>query len=142
MAASKSDACAGSDSFISAVNASAASASSVGSSQKCGSVSPPSPDPSGVAQRDGLRSVDHVVGAVVAHGVVDGRLQPLLVEDDRRTGDSGRLARGELDVVWLDPRCGQVGDLRVVPDDPLGDVLQRVEGGHDPAVAPVGARRP
>ena len=83
-----------------------------------------------VVQVDHVGGIHHVVGAVVADRLVDGRLQALLVEHDARGRDLRRLARRQLHVVGLDPGCGQVGDLRVVAHDAFGDVLQRIEGRH------------
>ena len=55
---------------------------------------------------------------------------------DRPPGRPGRPRRSrpivELEVVRLAAGSGQVGDGRLGPADPLGDVRQRVERGRDP----------
>ena len=124
----KSAAWSGLASAMVSVKASAAWPSRVGSSQKCGSA--PCPPPSPPAQVDSIGGVDHVLRAVVADHLVDCGLQPLLVEDDAGRRDLRGLARRQLHVVRLDAGLGQVGDLCVVAHDPLGDVLQGVEGRH------------
>ena len=126
MLALKSAAWSGSASAIVSVKAAAAWPSRVGSSQKCGS----KPSLLALLEVDDIGGVDHVVGTVVADHLVDRGLQPLLVEDDAGRRDLRGLARRQLHVVRLDAGLGQVGDLRVVAHDPLGDVLQGVEGRH------------
>ena len=109
-----------------------------GSCQKCGSRSPWS-WPScrvlvlGVLSRStDVGRVEHLALGVLVDGVVDRRLEAVLVDHQvgvaRRRRSPGRSARGRA------ARCpGWVRfvDLGVVAGDPLGDVLQRVERGRD-----------
>ena len=86
-----------------------------------------------VAAEQGERGghVDRVVGSLLGDGLVDGGLEALDVEDEVGLRDVGDLRGAQLQIVRLDARRGQGGDVGVGPADLLGGVLEWVEGGDD-----------
>ena len=96
-----------------------------GSCQKCGSFSPASSVES--FEVDHVRHVEHVALGDLADRVVDGRLEAVLEQHQVGVRDLGGRLDVELQVVRLVPRLGQVGDVHVVPADPLRHERQRVE---------------
>ena len=82
-------------------------------------------------QRDDGRGIDHFGVFALCHGLVDCRLEALLIDHQIRRRQARDLSRGEFQVVRLGPWLGQAGDRGVVTGDTLGDELQRVERGHD-----------
>ncbi len=93
-----------------------------------------------------LRVVGRVVGggAGVGDGVIDGGLEARQVEDQIGIAEASHVLRGELEVVRLGARGGQVADGDGVAADPFGHPLQGIEGcdhldaGRAPARASLG----
>ncbi len=100
-----------------------------GSSHTCGSVAPSSSE-CGLALLVRVRlageqgqaggDVDGPVGGLLRHGLVDGGLEALDVEDEVGGGDLGDLGGGELEVVRLDAGRGEGRDGHGVAADLRG----------------------
>jgi len=71
--------------------------------------------------------IEGVVGGLGLDRGVDGGLEPVEVDDERRVVHPGDLPGRQLEVVRLSPRLRQRGDAHSIPADPRGDEGERVE---------------
>ena len=76
-------------------------------------------------------NVNDGLGGLLLDGLVNRALEAREVDDSVRGGQRVNHLGGELEVVRLGAVRGQRGDGDVLAADLLGQVLQRVEGGHD-----------
>ena len=93
----------------------------------------------GLNQLGGGGDVDDGLGGVLLDGLVDRALEAGQVDNCVRVGQRVDHLGGELKVVGLGARRRQRGDGDVLAADLFGQVLQRVEGGHDGQGAVLGS---
>ena len=75
--------------------------------------------------------VEHLAGGALVDGVVHGRLEAAFVDHQVGLRDLGGLLDAEPEVVRFSAGLREVHDLGMVAGNPVGDVLQGVEGrGH------------
>ena len=85
----------------------------------------------GVNQINTAGDVDNGLGGVQLNGLVDGRLEALEVNDSSCLGELLNLLIRQFEVVRLCSWRSQGFDVNQVAADLLGEVLERVEAGHD-----------
>ena len=87
--------------------------------------------PFGVNQINAAGDIDDGLGGVQLNGLVNGRLEALEVNDGSSLRELLNFLVRQLEVVRLCSRRSEGFDVNQIAADFLGEVLERVEAGHD-----------
>jgi hypothetical protein len=82
-------------------------------------------------QRHHCGGIQNVRILALGNGLVDGRLEPPLIDNEICSGDGGYLPRRQLKIVRLGSGLGKAADVRVGTGDSLCDEFKRVSRRDD-----------